>query len=140
MMGFLADAGFPIGFGEWMKYGLPLVPLWALIVGAYMYLRCKPNFLVKTVNPSEVVKREVAKLPRFGGNEAVMAAKMITTQAGDFGGRLTPYSYEQNREQIFSVVRRTPFLKDMPDDLLIEWAQYPNSMRCRAVETAGAKP
>ena len=73
MVGFFADAGYAIGFFEWMKYGLPLVPLWALTVGSYMYLRCKPHFLVKTVNPSAVVKREVAKLPRFGGNEAVMA-------------------------------------------------------------------
>ena len=73
MMGFLTEAGFPIGFGEWMRYGLPLVPVWALTVGAYMYVRCKPKLLVKNVNPSEIVKREVAKLPRFGGQEAVMA-------------------------------------------------------------------
>ena len=73
MLGFLADAGFPIGFGEWIKYGLPLVPVLALTVGAYMYIRCKPKLLVKTVNPSAVVKQEVAKLPRFGGKEAVMA-------------------------------------------------------------------
>ncbi len=73
MVGFFADSGFPIGFFDWMKYGLPLVPLWAITVGAYMYLRCKPHFLVKTVNPSDVVRREVAKLPRFGRNEAVMA-------------------------------------------------------------------
>jgi len=82
MVGYLADAGFSIGFWEWMKYGLPLVPLWALTVGAYMYIRCKPKFLVKTINPSEVVKREVAKLPRFGGNEAVMAAILVSLVAG----------------------------------------------------------
>ena len=57
-----------------MKYGLPLVPLLALVVGAYLYIRCKPKLLVGRVNPSEVVKREVASLPRFGGKEAVMAA------------------------------------------------------------------
>ena len=73
MLGFLADAGYPIGFGEWIKYGLPLVPVLALTVGAYMYIRCKSKLLVKTVNPSAVVKQEVAKLPRFGGKEAVMA-------------------------------------------------------------------
>ncbi len=73
MVGFFADAGFPIGFWEWMKYGMPLVPVLALIVGAYMYLRCKRKFTVKVINPSEVVKREVANLPRFAGKEAVMA-------------------------------------------------------------------
>jgi sodium-dependent dicarboxylate transporter 2/3/5 len=74
MIGFFADAGLPIGFWEWMKYGMPLVPVLALVVGAYMYLRCKRNFTVKTLNPSEVVRREVKNLPKFGGKEAVMAA------------------------------------------------------------------
>jgi sodium-dependent dicarboxylate transporter 2/3/5 len=57
-----------------MKYGLPLVPVLALTVGAYMYIRCKPKFLVKSVNPSGVVRREVASLPRFGREEATMAS------------------------------------------------------------------
>ena len=82
MVGFFADAGHAIGFFEWMKYCMPLVPLWALTVGSYMYLRCKPHFLEKSVNPSEVVKREVAKLPRFGGNEAVMAVILGALVAG----------------------------------------------------------
>jgi len=82
MVGYFADAGLHIGFFEWMKYGLPLVPLWALTVGSYMYLRCKPHFLVKTLNPSEVVKREVAKLPRFGGNEAVMTVILASLVVG----------------------------------------------------------
>ncbi|MCH8205877.1 MAG: anion permease [Chloroflexi bacterium] len=73
MVGYFADAGVPISFAEWMKYGMPLVPVLALTVGAYMYLRCKPKMLVKDFNPSEAVKREVAKLPRFGGQEAIMA-------------------------------------------------------------------
>ncbi len=76
----------------------------------------------------------------FGCAEPVMVANMITTPAGDLSGNLTQYSYEQNREQIFSVCRRVPFLKNTPDDVLIEWAQYPDSMHCRAAETAGAKP
>ena len=74
MVGYLADAGVPIGFWQWMSLGLPLVPVLALCVGAYMYFRCVPKLLVKSVNPSVVVQQEVAKLPRFGGNEAVMAA------------------------------------------------------------------
>ena len=73
MAAYLAGAGFPIGFGEWMKYGLPLVPVLGLTVGIYMYIRCMPKLLVKSINPSEVVKREVANLPKFGGNEAIMA-------------------------------------------------------------------
>ena len=74
MVGYFADAGVPIGFGQWMTLGMPLVPVLALCVAAYMYVRCKPKLLVKGVNPSVVVKQEVARLPRFGGNEAIMAA------------------------------------------------------------------
>ena len=74
MVGYLADAGFPISFGEWVRYGLPLAPVLALAVGAYMYVCCKPRLVVQDVNPSDVVRREVATLPKFGGKGAVMAA------------------------------------------------------------------
>ncbi len=77
MVGFLADAGVPIGFAEWMKYGLPLVPVLALTVGAYMYIRCKPRLAVQTVNPGEVVRREVAQLTRFSAKEALMALILV---------------------------------------------------------------
>jgi len=77
MAGYLASAGLPIGFGEWMKYGLPLVPVLGLVVGVYMYIRCIPKLLVKTINPSEIVRAEVASLPKFGGNEAVVAAILV---------------------------------------------------------------
>ena len=76
----------------------------------------------------------------FACTEPVMVAKMIATQAGDLSGNLTPYSYEQNREQIFSVVQQTPFLKETPEDSLIKWAQYPDSMHCRPTETVGTTP
>ena len=74
MVGYFADAGLPIGFGEWMKFGLPLVPVLALTVGAYMYARCAPKLSATSMNPSEVVKQDFANLPAFRGKEAVMAA------------------------------------------------------------------
>jgi len=74
MVGYLADEGFPIGFGEWMRRGLPLAVVLGLMVGAYMYIRCKPKLLVKEVTLGEVVKRELASLPRFSAKEAIMAA------------------------------------------------------------------
>jgi len=90
MVGYLADAGFAIGFWEWMKYGMPLVPLWALTVGAYMYIRCKPKFLVKTINPSEVVKREVAKLGRDGRHLDVSGCRVDDPPSFDGHGRSDP--------------------------------------------------
>ena len=77
MVGYLMEYGAPISFLDWMKYGMPFVPLVAVVIGAYMYIRCKPRFLVKDVNPAEIVKAEVARMPRFGGREAVMAVILV---------------------------------------------------------------
>jgi sodium-dependent dicarboxylate transporter 2/3/5 len=81
MVGYLMDHGSPISFLDWMKYGMPFVPLMAVVIGAYMYLRCKPRFRVLDVNPSQIVKAEVARMPKFGGKEAMMAAILVVLVA-----------------------------------------------------------
>ena len=77
MVGYLMEHGDAISFVQWMKYGLPYVPLISLLVGAYMYLLFKPKFMVKDINPSEVLRAEIARMPKFGGREAIMAAILI---------------------------------------------------------------
>jgi len=77
MVGYLMEYGASISFLDWMKYGMPFVPLMATVIGGYMYIRLKPKFLVQGVNPSEVVKAEVAKMPKFGGKEAMMAIILV---------------------------------------------------------------
>jgi len=77
MVGYFMEYGSTIGFLDWMKYGMPFVPLMAVAIGAYMYIRCKPKFQVKDMNPSEVVKAEVARMPKFGGKEAMMAVILV---------------------------------------------------------------
>ncbi|WDN90316.1 solute carrier family 13 (sodium-dependent dicarboxylate transporter), member 2/3/5 [Desulfosarcina sp. BuS5] len=77
MVGYFMEYGASISFLEWMKYGLPFVPLMAVVIGAYMYIRCKPKFMVKDVNPGEVVKAEVENMPKFGGKEAAMAVILV---------------------------------------------------------------
>ena len=77
MVGYLADYGMPINFLEWMKTGLPFVPVMSWVIGLYMYLRLKPKFQVKGVNPSKVVRDEVANMPKFRGREAIMAAILV---------------------------------------------------------------
>jgi len=81
MVGYLMEYGFPISFLDWMKIGMPFVPLMAVVIGGYMYIRCKPKFAVKGVNPSEVVKAEVARMPKFGGKEALMAVILVALVA-----------------------------------------------------------
>jgi solute carrier family 13 (sodium-dependent dicarboxylate transporter), member 2/3/5 len=77
MVGYLMSYGDSISFLQWMKYGMPFVPLTGVLIGAYMYLRCKPRFMVKDINPSEIVKAEVARMPKFGGKEAAMAIILV---------------------------------------------------------------
>ena len=51
--------------------------VFSVVIGAYMYIRCKPKFLIKDMNPSEVIKAEVARMPKFGGGEAMMAVILV---------------------------------------------------------------
>ncbi|MGE0083528.1 MAG: SLC13 family permease [Desulfococcaceae bacterium] len=77
MVGYLAEYGSPIPFLQWMQIGFPYVPVMALTIGAYFYLRLKPKFQVPDMNPAEVVKAEVARMPKFGGKEAAMAIILV---------------------------------------------------------------
>ncbi|VBB43218.1 NadC1 [uncultured Desulfatiglans sp.] len=77
MAGYLMDFGKGISFLEWMKYGMPFVPVCGVMIGAYMYIACKARFKVKDINPAEVVKAEAARMPRFGGKEAIMAVILV---------------------------------------------------------------
>jgi sodium-dependent dicarboxylate transporter 2/3/5 len=77
MVGYLMEYGAPISFLDWMKYGMPFVPVMTLFIGAYMYIRLRGKFQVKDVNPGEVVKAEVARMPKFQGKEATMAVILI---------------------------------------------------------------
>jgi sodium-dependent dicarboxylate transporter 2/3/5 len=77
MAGYLMEYGHAISFLDWMKYGMPFVPLMGVVIGAYMYIRLKPKFKVQDVNPSEIVKAEVSRMPKFGGKEAMMAVILI---------------------------------------------------------------
>jgi len=81
MVGYLMGYGQSISFLEWMKYGMPFVPLMGVVIGAYMYIILKPRFQVKDINPSEVVKAEVARMPKFGGKEAMMAIILVVLVA-----------------------------------------------------------
>jgi sodium-dependent dicarboxylate transporter 2/3/5 len=73
MVGYLMANGTPISFIEWMKYGMPFVPVTAAAIGFYMYLLLKPKFKVQEVDPSEVVKAEVKRMGKMTGREKIMA-------------------------------------------------------------------
>lgn len=78
MIGYMAERGAHIGFNQWIMYGMPLVPVLSIVIGLFLYLVLRPKFAGKGyLNPAEVVKEEVKKLPKFGGKEAWMLAILI---------------------------------------------------------------
>ncbi|WP_054690204.1 SLC13 family permease [Desulfosarcina cetonica] len=77
MVGYLTDYGIPITFLAWMKAGIPFVPVMSWAIGLYMYLRLKPKFQVKGINPSQAIRAEMAGMPKFGGREAIMAVILV---------------------------------------------------------------
>jgi sodium-dependent dicarboxylate transporter 2/3/5 len=81
MVGYLMANGTPISFVEWMKYGMPFVPVMAACVGLYMYLLLKPKFKVKDIDPSAVVRAEVAKMGPMRGRQAIMAVILTSLVA-----------------------------------------------------------
>jgi solute carrier family 13 (sodium-dependent dicarboxylate transporter), member 2/3/5 len=62
MVGILADYGIAPTFGEWVMYGLPLVPVMAVCVGLYFLVFVRPKIEVKSLNVSAEVQRAAAKI------------------------------------------------------------------------------
>ena len=110
MVGYLMEYGTPVTFLEWVKYGMPFVPLMSVVIGAYMYIRCKPRFKVEAMNPSKVVRAEVKRMPTFGGQEAVMAVILVLLVAdwivlGEHSGLGGPTLYAVFAMFVFRIVR-----------------------------------
>jgi len=109
MMGYLTDYGQPITFLQWMQYGMPFVPVMGVVIGAYMYIMCKRRFKVKDVNPSEIVRSEVARMPKFAGKEAAMAVILVVLVAawiilGEHSGLGGPTLYAVTAMFLFRII------------------------------------
>ncbi len=74
MVGILADYGVAPTFGEWVKYGLPLVPVMSLAVGLYFLLVLKRQVKVPRLNVAAEVRRAAAKIGPMTRAEYVTAA------------------------------------------------------------------
>jgi len=79
------------------------------VIGLYMYLRLKPRFLVKDVNPGKVVRDEVKNMPKFKGQEAAMAVILILLVAawvliGEHAGLGGPTLYAVMAMFLFKII------------------------------------
>ena len=73
MIGILADYGTAPTFGEWVKYGLPFVPVMATVIGLYFFLRLKRKVKVENLDIAKIVRKESEKLGAMNREEFITA-------------------------------------------------------------------
>jgi sodium-dependent dicarboxylate transporter 2/3/5 len=69
MLGILADYDVAPSFGHWVIYGLPFVPVMALVAGLYFYLVFRKRILVKDLNISSVVRQSADRIGPMNSKE-----------------------------------------------------------------------
>ncbi|MBW2524529.1 MAG: anion permease [Deltaproteobacteria bacterium] len=77
MIGILADYGIAPSFGEWVMYGLPMVPIMAFCVGLYFLLVVRPKVKMQDLDVSAVVRRAAEKIGHMTRDEYVTAAVLL---------------------------------------------------------------
>jgi sodium-dependent dicarboxylate transporter 2/3/5 len=73
MIGILADYGMAPSFAEWVKYGLPFVPVMSLVIALYFFLRLKRKVAVKNLDVAGIVKKEAQKIGGMTREEYITA-------------------------------------------------------------------
>ncbi len=77
MLGILTDYGIAPSFGQWVKYGLPFVPVMALVIALYFYLTFRRKLKVTNLNISSLVRQASEKIGPMNKNEYLTAATLI---------------------------------------------------------------
>lgn len=77
MVGILSDYGVAPSFFDWMRYGLPFVPVAALGVGAYFFVAFRGRLKVRSLDVAAVVRRESERIGPMTRDEYVSAAVLL---------------------------------------------------------------
>jgi len=77
MLGILTDYGVAPTFGEWVMYGLPFVPVMALVIGSYFFIVFRNRLKVKKLNVSSLVRQAAEKIGPMNRNEYITAVVLI---------------------------------------------------------------
>ncbi|CAN2045960.1 solute carrier family 13 (sodium-dependent dicarboxylate transporter), member 2/3/5 [Candidatus Magnetomoraceae bacterium gMMP-13] len=91
MLGIFSDYGINITFGQWVKLGLPFVPVMSLTISIYFLLMLKRKIKVKTVDIAAQVKLETEKIGKMTPDEYKAAGVLVlvillwTTLSSRFG-------------------------------------------------------
>ena len=77
MLGILSDYDLEISFGQWVKMGLPFVPVMALVIASYFLIVFRKKIKIKSVNIASEVKNEAQKIGKMTPNEYKAAGVLI---------------------------------------------------------------
>lgn len=77
MLGIFSDYGIEISFGQWVKMGLPFVPVMALAIAGYFLIVFRNKVAVKQVNVAAQVRREGEKIGKMTPDEYKSAGVLI---------------------------------------------------------------
>jgi len=77
MLGILSDYGIAPSFGEWVKYGLPFVPVMAVVIGTYFFIVFHRRLKIKDLNVSSMVHRASERIGPMNKNEYITAVVLL---------------------------------------------------------------
>ncbi|RKX27547.1 MAG: histidine kinase [Candidatus Zixiibacteriota bacterium] len=77
MLGILTDYGVPPTFGEWVQYGLPFVPVMALVIATYFFIMFRKKLKVRKLNVSSLVHQASERIGPMNRNEYITAIVLV---------------------------------------------------------------
>lgn len=77
MLGIFSDYGIDISFGQWVKMGLPFVPVMSITIAMYFLVVFRKKIKIKSVNVAAEVRRESEKIGKMTPNEYKAAGVLI---------------------------------------------------------------
>lgn len=77
MVSILTDYGLAPTFGQWVKMGLPLVPVLSVSIALYFFLMFRKKISVKDVNLAAEIRRESEKIGKMTREEYLTAGVLI---------------------------------------------------------------
>ncbi len=77
MLGILTDYGAAPSFAQWVMYGLPFVPVMAIVIGAYFFFMFRKKIKVKNLNLLAEIQQETRKIGKMTRDEYVTAIVLV---------------------------------------------------------------
>ena len=77
MMGILTDYGVPPTFGQWVMYGMPFVPVMAIVIATYFFIVFRKKLKVKSLNVATIVRQASEKIGPMDRKEYLTATVLV---------------------------------------------------------------